>query len=127
MKVILLAIFLLSTVLGETKILIGEKRNTIFVKTSRIPTSNFKNQTYYMYGTKKVLSNGTLIIKFKELPSIETFSNDNSLQLIRKNSTGTFIFKNLSEDDIIDKANELSKKEFILLARPSWKGLRVVK
>ena len=111
----------------------GENRDITFLKESesRDAKSISQNSTYYRYGLKnestKVISNGTIIVNFKTVPDIQQFSKENSLELIRKNSTGTYIFKILENIDIIEKVNELSDLANIEVASPNWKRSRGLK
>jgi len=126
MKLALLTFFSVFLLSAEVIILASEKREIPFTVEKRDLKSKSEN-IYYMYGVQKVISNGKLNIKFKEVPDIQEFSNQNSLKFIRKNSTGTYLFYNLSNKNIIEKSNNLSKLDFIQLVSPSWNRGRKLK
>jgi len=132
-NIFIISIFVLSLFGSELSILKGNKRDTVFLKgiNLREAKNSSKNRIYYIYGIKesssKVISNGTLIITFKNEPNIQQFVEKNNLSLIRKNSTGSYIFLNLENIDIIDKSNNLIKIENIKYVSPNWKRIRGLK
>ena len=132
MKKLLILIFPLS-LFSENIILKSEKRDITFFKdnSSRNLKSDSKNSVYYIYGIKdesaKFISDGTVIVSFLSSINISKFSKDNKLELIRKNSSGTYIFRNLENIDIIEKSNKLSNLENIKIASPNWKRARGLK
>jgi len=126
MKLVLLTFFSTFLLSAEVRILKGEKRDIPFTVEIRDLKSK-SDKIYYMYGVQKFISNGSLNIKFKIVPNIKRFSNENNLKLIRKNSTGTYLFLNLSHQDIISKSNSLQDLDFIQIASPSWNRGRSLK
>jgi len=127
MKFILLVLFSIFTLSAEIMILKNEKRNIPFSTEKRDLKSYKSQKIYYMYGVQKFISNGNLNINFKKIPNMQKFSNENSLKFIRKNSTGTYLFKNLSQTDIILKSNNLKSLDFIKEVSPSWNRGRSLK
>ena len=133
MKKLLLLIFPFILFSGDILILKSGKRDLSFLKETNFRNlqSVSNNSIYYMYGIKnentKVVSDGTIVIGFISTPNIEKFSEENSLKLIRRNSSGTYIFKNLESIDIIKRSNQLSNLDNIKIVAPNWKRVRGLK
>lgn len=130
-------VFTASMFSNDLIVLHGENRDTPFLKevSSRNSKSISDKSIYYIYGEKsestKYISDGTVILKFRDfqtLDKIESFEKDYSLELLRKNSTGTYLFKNVDKnEDIINKSNKLFNLETVQFASPNWKRVRGLK
>lgn len=112
----------------------GEKRDIQLLRDDtfqRSLKSEDSRGVYYLYGIKrngtKVTSNNTLIIKLKDGINPERFAEENSLKLIRRNSTGTYIFKNLSNEDVVLVSNRLKTLPSIISVSPNWRRVRGLK
>jgi len=123
----------LSLFSDELKILKGQKRDITFLKgeSFRELKTGSKNRIYYIYGIKdkesQIISNGSLIITFKNSFNLQNFEKVNGLKLVRKNSTGSYIFNNIENIDIIEKSNILIELENIKTVNPNWLRKRGLK
>lgn len=114
--------------------LYGEKRDIQLLKddnSQRGLKSEANEEIYYLYGVKsdrtKVVSNGTLVIELEKDTDLKEFAESNNLKFVRENSTGTYIFKNLSNEDIVLVSNRLNSLSETISVTPNWKRERGLK
>jgi hypothetical protein len=125
-----------STLSSQTVTLnLGEGRSLELLKKSeKRDLKSVDGETYFLYGVEnsstKLVSQGTVVLEFSKVldgEELESFSKEAELQLIRKNSTGTYLFKNLSGENIVDKCNNLYRFEEVVSATPNWRRERKLK
>jgi hypothetical protein len=116
-KIFLLVLLLFSSSYGEVIFHKMGNRNIKYVKSEG---------NYFLYGSEKLQSNNTIIIVGK-IDNPEEFGKTQSLQFIKKNRTGSMLFKNLTEIDLIEKCNSLQNLDEVESAEPNWKRERGLK
>jgi hypothetical protein len=127
-----LSTFLLS---GESIYLQSQKRDILFSK-DEVANRTGKSVTtyrsvYYLYGVEsketEFISNGTLVVEFAKGVDIENFVKANNLLLIKRNSTGRYILKDLKQRDIIELSNQLFQLDEVVDIAPNWHRARGLK
>jgi hypothetical protein len=125
-----LTLFLLLTSLLSAETIYlnsGDGKRVKLFKESR-KLQNLDRDIYFLYNREsKLISNGTLSIHFSEAPPLDVFIKKYKLEFIRKNSTGTYIFKSLDNSDIVEKCNSVYAEKEVLSATPNWKRERGLK
>ncbi len=123
MRNLLLPLLLSSSLFGEILLLHGKKRDTKILK---------EGNRYYLNSIRslntEVRDSRTLIVTLKQGVSPLDFGAKYNLELVRSNSTGSYIFKVLSEDtDIVQLSNLLLAKPETVSVVPNWKRIRGLK
>jgi hypothetical protein len=98
----------------------------IYHKTVNKNIKYLKSGNQYSLYSEKLETDGTLLIR-GNIQNPKKFGEENGLKFLRKSSTGTLVFKNLSQIEIIEKCNELQNLPEIEIAEPNWKRERKVK
>ena len=123
MKNLLLPLLLSSSLFGEILLLHGERRDMKILK---------EGNRYYLNSIRslntEVRDSRTLIVSLKQGVDPLNFGTKYNLELVRLNSTGSYIFKVLSKDtDIVQLSNLLLAKPETLSVAPNWKRFRGLK
>jgi len=123
MKNLLLPLLLSSSLFGEILFLHGERRDMKILK---------EGNRYYLNSIRspntEVKDSRTLIVFLKQGVDPLNFGTKYSLELVRSNSTGSYIFKVLSKDtDIVQLSNFLLSQPETISVAPNWKRIRGLK
>lgn len=123
MKNLLLPLLLSSSLFGEILLLHGERRDMKILK---------EGNRYYLNSIRslntEVRDSRTLIVSLKQGVDPLNFGAKYNLELVRLNSTGSYIFKVLSKDtDIVQLSNLLLAKPETISVAPNWKRFRGLK
>ena len=123
MKNLLLPLLLSSSLFGEILLLHGERRDMKILK---------EGNRYYLNSIRslntEVRDSRTLIVSLKQGVDPLNFGAKYNLELVRSNSTGSYIFKVLSKDiDIVQLSNLLLAKPETISVAPNWKRFRGLK
>jgi hypothetical protein len=107
----------------EVLVLKGQYRDVSFQKDIREITSIKNNQEVKVYRDifgRNYISNNTIIIKFKNKVDIDSFSKKYKLKYLRKNNTGSYVFQNISDINILEKSNQIFELDFVENVSPNW-------
>ena len=123
MKNLLLPLLLSSSLFGEILFLHGERRDMKILK---------EGNRYYLNSIRspntEVKDSRTLIVFLKQGVDPLNFGAKYNLELVRSNSTGSYIFKVLSKDtDIVQLSNFLLSQPETISVAPNWKRIRGLK
>ena len=123
MKNLLLPLLLSSSLFGEILLLHGERRDMKILK---------EGNRYYLNSIRslntEVRDSRTLIVSLKQGVDPLNFGAKYNLELVRLNSTGSYIFKVLSKDtDIVQLSNFLLSQPETISVAPNWKRIRGLK
>jgi hypothetical protein len=86
----------------------------------------FKSGNSYSFYNENLETDGTVLIRGK-IESPTDFAQKYDLKFLKINSTGTFLFLILSEDEIIEVCNRLQILDGIETVEPNWKRKRDLK
>jgi len=115
--------FFVNLVADEVVILKGENRDVSFKKGFRevnFINNNRKIKVYYDIFGRRYFSNNTIIVKFKKDINIVNFEKKYNLKYLRQNNTGSYVFQNIDNMDIIIKSNQIFKLNFVKSVSPNW-------
>ncbi|EJF07279.1 hypothetical protein ThvES_00005960 [Thiovulum sp. ES] len=98
----------------------------IYHKVGNKSVKYFKSGNSYSLYNENLETDGTILIRGK-IENPTDFAQKYNLEFLKRNSTGTFLFLILSEDEIIEVCNKLQNLDDVETAEPNWKRKRGLK